>query len=146
MRSISTSHIDRPSSESMVSGRVDWNIRASDRAFLLVQYDHGKRAVYVDPISPLFDAYRRAPWWQGQLVETHSFGPTAANQFLLGGNYYHYLYGVANPAQTQAAFPTVLNWAMRGGQPLLSSWEDRITTLRSPVVQKQRRTRFPTTW
>jgi hypothetical protein len=109
--------IDRPSSESMVSGRVDWNIRASDRAFLLVQYDHGKRAVYVDPISPLFDAYRRAPWWQGQLVETHSFGPTAANQFLLGGNYYNYLNGVANPAHTQAAFPTVLNWAFAAGNP-----------------------------
>jgi hypothetical protein len=46
-------NVDRPSSESIVSGRVDWNIRAADRVFLLMQYDHGQRAVYVDPIPSL---------------------------------------------------------------------------------------------
>jgi hypothetical protein len=103
-------NIDRPASESIVSGRVDWNIRASDRVFLLVQYDHGNRAVYVDPISPLFNAYTNQPWWQGQLSETHIFGPTAANQLLLAGTYINQVTGVANSSQTLAAFPTDLNW------------------------------------
>ena len=102
--------VDRPSSESMVSGRVDWNISTRDGVFLLVQYDKGRRAVYVDAVSPLFDAYASQPWWQGQLIETHTFGPTAANQFLFAGDYYNYISSVSNPAQTQAAFPTVLNW------------------------------------
>jgi len=103
-------NIDRPSSESIVSGRVDWNISASDRVFLLVQYDHGNRAVYVDPISPLFNAYTSQPWWQAQLSETHTFGSTAANQFLLAGTYINQVTGVANSSQTLGAFPTTLNW------------------------------------
>ncbi len=103
-------NLDRPSNESIVSGRVDWNVRASDRVFLLVQYDHGNRAVYVDPISPLFNAYANQPWWQGQISETHTFGPTAANQFLFAGTYINQVTGVANSSQTLAAFPTTLNW------------------------------------
>jgi hypothetical protein len=50
-------NVDAPSSESIVSGRVDWSVRSSDRVFLLVQYDHGHPAAYVDPINPLFNAY-----------------------------------------------------------------------------------------
>jgi hypothetical protein len=103
-------NIDRPSSESILSGRMDWNITASDRVFLLVQYDHGDRAVYVDPISSLFNAYTNQAWWQGQVSETHTFGPTVANQFLLAGTYINQGTGVTNSSQTLAAFPTTLNW------------------------------------
>jgi hypothetical protein len=108
-------NVDRPSTESIVSGRVDWNIKASDRVFLLAQYDAGQRAVYVDPISPLFNAYLNQPWWQGQLGETHTISPTAANQFLLAGTYINAVASVANPAQTLAAFPTTLSWFNAGG-------------------------------
>jgi hypothetical protein len=99
-----------PASESIVSGRVDWNIWVNDRVFLLVQYDHGDRTVHLDPINPAFNAYSHQPWWQSQLSETHAFGPSAANQFLLAGSYINQFSSVANPAQTQAVFPTVLNW------------------------------------
>jgi hypothetical protein len=87
----------------MVSGRVDWNMGASDRVFLLVQYDHGRRLSYADAISPLFDVYQNQPRWQGQLSETHAIDPTAANQFLLAGTYINQVQGVANPSQTLAA-------------------------------------------
>ena len=76
---------------------------AADRVFLLVQYDHGQRAAYLDPISPAFNAYTNVPWWQGQLSETHALGTAAANQFLLGGTYINQVTSVANPAQTQSA-------------------------------------------
>jgi hypothetical protein len=108
-------NVDAPSSESIVSGRVDWNIGASDRVFLLVQHDHGQPAAYVDPISPLFNAYSNQPWWQGQLSETHTIGPTAANQFLLAGTYIKQVTSVANSSQTLAAFPTTLSWNNAGG-------------------------------
>jgi hypothetical protein len=107
-------NVDAPSSESIVSGRVDWNIGTSDRVFLLVQYDHGQRAVYVDPISSLFNAYSNQRWWQGQLNETHTVGPTAANQFFLAGTYISAVSGVANSSQTLAAFPTTLNFYNAG--------------------------------
>ena len=112
--------LDRPSSESMVSGRVDWNMFASDRVFLLLQYDHGRRATSVDPVSPLFDAYAHQPWWQGQLIETHTIGPTAANQFLLAGTYINSVWGVANSTQALAAFPTTLSWFNAGGLSLFN--------------------------
>jgi hypothetical protein len=99
-----------PASESILSGRVDWNMGANDRVFLLVQYDHGQRALYLDPISSVFNAYTNQPWWQGQLNETHTISATAANQFLLAASYINQTTSVANPAQTQAVFPTVLSW------------------------------------
>ena len=103
-----------PASESIVSGRLDWNVGAGDRLFLLLQYDQGQRAAYLDPISPAFNAYTSSPWWQGQLSETHAISATAANQFLLGGTYINEATSVANPAQTESAFPTVLAWGNAG--------------------------------
>jgi hypothetical protein len=103
-----------PASESIVSGRVDWNTGVNDRVFLLVQYDRGERAVHLDPINPAFNAYSHQPWWQSQLSETHTIGSWAANQFLLAGTYINLTTSVANPAQTQAVFPTVLNWIYAG--------------------------------
>ena len=99
-----------PASESILSGRVDWNMGANDRVFLLVQYDHGQRALYLDPISSVFNAYTNQPWWQGQLNETHAISGTAANQFLLAASYINQTTSVANPAQTRAVFPTVVSW------------------------------------
>ena len=103
-----------PASESIVSGRADWNAGIGDRVFLLVQYDHGRRATYLDPISAAFNAYTNVPWLQGQLSETHVMGGAAANQFLLGGTYINQATSVANPAETQAVFPTVLSWGYAG--------------------------------
>jgi len=103
-----------PASESIVSGRVDWNTGVNDRVFVLLQYDRGNRAVHLDPINPAFNAYSHQPWWQSQLSETHTIGPSAANQFLLAATYINQVSSVANPAQTQAVFPTVLNWIYAG--------------------------------
>jgi uncharacterized repeat protein (TIGR03803 family) len=103
-----------PASESIVSGRVDGNVGAADRVFLLVQYDHGQRAAYLDPISSAFNAYTNVPWWESQLSETHAMGAAAANQFLLGGTYINQVTSVANPAETQSVFPTTLTWGNAG--------------------------------
>ncbi len=107
-------NLSHPASESILSGRADRNVGANDRVFLLVQYDHGQRAAYLDPISPVFNAYSNQPWWQGQISETHTISATAANQFLLAGTYIDQATSVANPAQTQAVFPTVLGWGAAG--------------------------------
>jgi hypothetical protein len=51
----------RRTSETLTSGRVDWNASSSDRAFLRVQYDGGRDGFYTDPMSPLFDAVSASP-------------------------------------------------------------------------------------
>jgi hypothetical protein len=108
-------NIDAPSNDSLVSGRADWKIAPNDRAFLLVQYDFGNRENYVDPVNPLFDSFQRQSAWQGQLNETHTLSPNAANQFLLAGTYIYYVQGVADPAKTHAFFPNILNFYNASG-------------------------------
>ena len=108
-------NIDAPANDSLASGRADWNVAANDRAFLLVQYNFGNKENYIDPINPIFDSFARQSAWQGQLSETHTLGPTAANQLLLAGTYTYGVGGVANPAKTHAFFPNVLNFFNAGG-------------------------------
>ena len=104
----------RASSETLTSGRVDWNISQRDRAFVRMQFDHGLGAFFTDKISPLFDADLDVSWWQGSVMETHAFGSTAANQFLVAGSYWAPIYKVANFSQALSAFPTVLDFGATG--------------------------------
>ncbi|MGA9900838.1 MAG: hypothetical protein WBQ39_02785, partial [Terriglobales bacterium] len=104
----------RPSQDALTSGRVDWNARSTDRAFFRLQYDNGHSAYFTDPISPLFDVDLNLPWVQGQVIETHTFGSSAASQFLLAGSYVAPTYDVNNPSQTLAAFPTFLSFYVPG--------------------------------
>jgi len=104
----------RPSHDALTEGRLDWNLRNQDRAFLRLQYDNGRSGMYTDPISPAFDIDYTQPWWQGQIVETHSFSSSAASQFLLAGNYYYVLFQPRIPSQTLAALPTTLNFGGLG--------------------------------
>jgi hypothetical protein len=104
----------RPSQDMLTSGRVDWNVSSSDRAFLRLQYDGGHGAIGVDPISPVFDADGKVPWWQGQLIETHTFGASAASQFLLAGESFTATYRMKNPTQAVSALPTVLSFNAQG--------------------------------
>jgi hypothetical protein len=76
----------RPSQDMLTSGRLDWNVSKSDRAFLRLQYDGGRSAIFLDAIDPVFDADASLPWWQGQILETHTFGSSSASQFLLAGS------------------------------------------------------------
>jgi hypothetical protein len=94
--------------EAQYTGRVDYNAGANDRVFLRVLYDKGHQAAYTDPISPLFDITSTQPQWQGQLNETHTFGSTMVNQFILSGQWYNAVFDNPNRATTLAAFPTTL--------------------------------------
>jgi len=100
----------QPTSDTLTSGRVDWNASSNGRVFLRVQYDSGHDGAVVDPISPVFDAFGHQPWWQGQLMETHTFGSSAASQFLVGGYYLSPIFQVQNPSQTLSTFPNYLNF------------------------------------
>jgi hypothetical protein len=98
----------RPSQDALNSGRVDWNIGASDRAFLKLQNDTGYSAVYTDPITPVFDNDLHQRWWQSQFNETHGFGPSAALQTLVTGSYVDDILGPKDAGKTLETFPTYL--------------------------------------
>jgi len=103
--------LGRPTYEALVSGRVDWNIRAKDRIFLRVGYDHGHQSSFTDPISPLFNQNSNQPFWQGQLVETHTFSPSIVNQFIAAGWGVSQVFELPNFSAAHAALPTLLSWS-----------------------------------
>src|SRR5207245_8044763 len=45
-----------------------------------------------------------------QALETHTFGSSAANQFLLAGSYFEPIFGVKSLSDTLTAFPTTLSF------------------------------------
>jgi hypothetical protein len=101
----------RPSYDTLTAGRLDWNADKNDHASLRLQYEIGRQANYTDPLSPLFDAdYSGPPWWQGRVIETHTFGSSAANQFLLGGSYggNSGTFQLKHPSQALAVFAPTL--------------------------------------
>jgi Carboxypeptidase regulatory-like domain len=98
----------RPSQDALTSGRVDWRLRRSDHAFLRLQYDDGYSAGDTDPVNPLFDGYLSQTSWQGQVIETHAFGSSAASQFLLSGSYIDSFRGAKDLSKTLALFPVNL--------------------------------------
>jgi hypothetical protein len=104
----------RPSQDALTSGRLDWNPNGSDRIFLRIQGERGLGAFYTDPINAAFDADYDVSLWQGQFVETHTFGPTAANQFLVAGSDHSFFWQTSHPAQALAALPTALNFNVPG--------------------------------
>ena len=97
--------------ETLIAGRADWTPRTRDRAFFRLQDDFGHNTFYLDPISPLFDAIHGQTWWQGEVLETHTFDSSAASQFMLAGLYYGDSNALVNPSQGLAALPAILNFS-----------------------------------
>jgi len=92
--------------EWQLAGRADWNIGPNDRAYVRMQYDVGTQPTNTDPLNPLFNTQSYQPEYQGQLNETHSFGPTLTNQFLMAATWYSAIFKAADQNATLAAFPT----------------------------------------
>ncbi len=99
--------------EYMWAGRVDQNIGNNDRAYVRVSRDNGTQATFTDPINPAFNAFSNQPQMQGQISETHTFGATAVNQFILAGLYYRAQFGPSNRQQQLSVFPTTIQFTGR---------------------------------
>ncbi len=97
--------------EALYSTREDWNISSKDRLYGRFQKDHGLQATVTDPINPFFNLQSDQPEYQGQLSETHMFGATAVNQFILSSQWYSAVFNPANPSAALGAFPTTLLFA-----------------------------------
>lgn len=94
--------------EWQISGRFDWNIGPSDRIYVRMQHDNGTQPTFTDPVNPIFNASSIQPEYQGQLQETHTFGPTLTNQFLVAATWYSAIFGPPNLSATLDAFPTTV--------------------------------------
>src|SRR5579862_924872 len=104
-RSISQSSGDH---EQVVTTRLDYNINAANTAWFRLQSDTGLQAAYTDPINPLFNAISSQPLYSFAAGYTHIFSPRLVNYFNPAFSWYESLFGPANPPQTLATFPIVL--------------------------------------
>ncbi len=94
--------------EWLVDTRIDVNINAKDRLFGRYERDGGTQATYIDPLSSAFNIVSSQPSDLGQLEWTHDFGPSAANQFLVGTQYYSAVLEHPGVSLTGENFPTTI--------------------------------------
>jgi carboxypeptidase family protein len=94
-----------PSQDTLIAERVDWNLGNSDRIFFRLQRD-ASHTTQPSAVTPTFDNKNKQVWWQGQVVATHAFGSSAANQFLFAYAHIDNASGVDDRAKAIAALPT----------------------------------------
>jgi len=96
-----------PSQDALAAARVDSNLSRNDRIFFRLQHNAG-HTTSINAITPVFDLVTKQSWWQVQAIETHTFGPSAANQLLFAYAHIDTTSGVADLAKAVAALPTHL--------------------------------------
>lgn len=94
-----------PSQDALNAGRVDWNL-GSNRIFFRLQRDASHATFQPSPITPIFDKKSTQTWWQGQVIATHTFGPSAASQFLFAYAHIDNTSGVDDRTKAIAALAT----------------------------------------
>jgi hypothetical protein len=97
-----------PSQDALNTARMDWNLTSNDRIFFRLQRDAGHTTFFSSPVTPIFDKNSRQTWWQGQVLETHTFGASAASQFLFAYAHIGFTSGVDDRAKALATLPTHL--------------------------------------
>ena len=97
--------------EWLLTARVDESFGNNDRAFIHFRTDHGLQATYTDPISPVFNGLSKQPQYEGQLQETHSFGSTAVNQFIVSGSWYSAVFTTNSLSAATALIPFRLGFS-----------------------------------
>ena len=100
--------VHAPDSETYGAFRIDQIINPKDSAYVHVKIDRGLQTAYIDTISSAYNVPGHVPITQGELEETHIFGPTAVNQFTLSGAYYNEIFPA--PTAGLAAFPLTLSF------------------------------------
>jgi hypothetical protein len=92
--------------ETLVDGRVDWNINNQQKLYFRISRDIGVQASSTSPISPLFNGTSPQPWVIPQLNYTYVITPRLVNNLVLNGNYYSAVfYGSTNFQQAQSLLP-----------------------------------------
>jgi Carboxypeptidase regulatory-like domain len=91
--------------ESLITGRLDFNITDKQKISARYNYDWGLQATSASLINPAFNSQSWQPQDQGQLTYTYAITPTLINNFIGSALWYQAIFGVANFAQTTALMP-----------------------------------------
>lgn len=97
--------------EYLWSARVDHNFSDRDRGYIRLLRDNGYQPTFTSPFGPTFNAESNQPEMNGQISETHVFGPNTVNQFNGSALFHATTFAPSDPAAAQAALPTFLNFS-----------------------------------
>ena len=97
--------------EYLWSGRVDHIFSDSDRGYIRVVRDNGFQPTYASPYGPTFNEQSNQPQMQGQISETHVFGPNTVNQFNASVLFYAAVFTPSDASGALAALPTFINFS-----------------------------------
>ena len=106
--------------EYLWSARVDQVFSDNDRGYIRVVRDNGFQPTYASPFGPTFNEESNQPQMQGQVSETHVFGPNSVNQFNASALFLSAVFVPSDPNGALAALPTFVIFA--GGAPFSNHW------------------------
>jgi hypothetical protein len=105
--------------EWLATGRVDFNLGQNDKLFIHGKVDKGLQATFTSLLNPIYNADSPQPEYNGELQETHTFGPNLTNQFLFAAEYYRAIFTNTSLAAANALTPFTLIFgdSALGGNP-----------------------------
>jgi hypothetical protein len=97
--------------EYLWAARVDHVFSEKDRAYVRILRDNGLQATYASPFGSMFNDQSAQPQMQGQVSETHVFGPNTVNQLNGSVLFYAAAFEPSDPNGALAALPTFINFS-----------------------------------
>ncbi len=94
-----------------LAGRIDHQLTNVDKLYVRYHMDRGVQPTFTSPLNPIFNTESFQPSYDGQFNETHTFGGSAVNQFILSGAYYRAIFVNQNQAASLAAYPATTVFA-----------------------------------
>jgi hypothetical protein len=103
--------------EYLWSARVDHHFGDNDSGYIRVLRDNGFQPTYASPFGPVFNEQSNQPQMQGQISETHVFGPNTVNQFNGSVLSYAAIFVPSNASGALAALPTFIGFSGNSFSP-----------------------------
>ena len=104
--------------EYLWSARVDHVFSDKDRGYIRVYRDNGFQPTFASPFGPTFNEQSNQPQMQGQVSETHVFGPNSVNQFNGSVLFYGAVFTPTDASGALAALPTYVNFSGNAFTPV----------------------------
>ncbi len=104
--------------EYLWSARVDHVFNDKDRGYIRVYRDNGFQPTFASPFGPTFNEQSNQPQMQGQVSETHVFGPNSVNQFNGSVLFYGAVFTPTDASGALAALPTYVNFSGNAFTPV----------------------------
>jgi len=104
--------------EYLWSARVDHVFNDNDRGYIRVLRDNGFQPTYASPYGPTFNEQSNQPQMQGQVSETHVFGPNSVNQFNASILFYASVFTPSDASGALSALPTYVNFSGNSFSPV----------------------------